>query len=79
MHRMLHKALLGQPVTISVLGGSSACHLLGSIITAFSIVLSIVLALLMLTMSCIQSLPVTVLAMTHYPLSATLRFSSSGG
>ncbi|KIM54294.1 hypothetical protein SCLCIDRAFT_137147 [Scleroderma citrinum Foug A] len=27
VHRMLHKALLGQPVTISVLGGSvSACH-----------------------------------------------------
>lgn len=25
VHRVIHKALLGQPVTISVLGGSSAC------------------------------------------------------
>lgn len=30
MHRVIHKALLGQPVTISVLGGSvSACHAAG--------------------------------------------------
>jgi hypothetical protein len=27
VHRVIHKALLGQPVTISVLGGSGACSL----------------------------------------------------
>ena len=53
VHRMLHKALLGQPVTISVLGGSGACHLLGNTIVSFSVALSVHLDPPMLTASCV--------------------------